>query len=141
MTLFVRWLRFNLGGLYGFALQLLVLSLLERRLNLGWATAIAVEAAVIHNFVWHEFYTWRDRHAGQSVWKRFAGFQATNGTTSIMANVVITTYLHTHYDVVAVLANSLAVIACSVINFAASEWVIFTAKPRRYPEDRETMFV
>jgi hypothetical protein len=59
-----------------------------------------------------------------------------------MANVVITTYLHVHYDVVAILANSLAVIACSIINFAASEWVIFTAKPRRqYPEDRETMFV
>jgi len=25
------------------------------------ATAIAVEAAVVHNFVWHEWFTWGDR--------------------------------------------------------------------------------
>ena len=49
-------------GLIGFALQLGVLALLLR-LGLHYlaATALAVELAVLHNFAWHERWTWRDR--------------------------------------------------------------------------------
>ena len=28
-----------------------------------WATGLAVEAAVLHNFMWHRRFTWRDRGA------------------------------------------------------------------------------
>jgi putative flippase GtrA len=141
MTLFARWLRFNAGGLYGFLLQLLALALLSRVLPLSVATAIAVEAAVIHNFLWHEFYTWRDRRHEKSMIRRFFRFQLTNGLTSIFANVVITDYLHAEYRMFAVLANILAVLACSVINFAAAEWLVFTYRPKPHPEDREMLFI
>lgn len=141
MTLFTRWLRFNAGGFYGFVLQLLVLALLSRVLPLSFATAIAVEVAVIHNFLWHEFYTWRDRRTGHSTFRRFLRFQSTNGLTSIFANVVITDYLHSEYKVFAVIANVLAVIACSAINFAAAEWLVFVQRPRLHPEDRNTLFI
>ena len=55
--------RFNLVGLLGAVFQLLVYRLIMTRLDLPEAAAsvIAVEAAVLHNFFWHERFTWRDR--------------------------------------------------------------------------------
>ena len=59
----IRWLKFNLVGGIGIAVQLLALVLLKTGLHLNYlvATALAVETAVIHNFLWHERFTWADR--------------------------------------------------------------------------------
>ena len=35
-------------------------------LPLALATALAVEAALLHNFVWHQQVTWRDRTRAES---------------------------------------------------------------------------
>ena len=60
--------RFNVVGLGGFLLQLGTLALLTR--VFGWhyaaATAVAIEAAILHNFIGHSRWTWADRRpAGQ----------------------------------------------------------------------------
>jgi putative flippase GtrA len=59
----VRWCRFNLVGGMGIVVQFAALLLLKSVLHFNYlaATAIAVEAAVVHNFVWHEQFTWVDR--------------------------------------------------------------------------------
>jgi putative flippase GtrA len=59
----VRWCKFNLVGGVGIAVQFAALLLLKSVLHFNYlaATAIAVEAAVVHNFVWHEQFTWADR--------------------------------------------------------------------------------
>jgi putative flippase GtrA len=59
----VRWLKFNFVGGIGILVQFAALSLLMGVLHFHYlvATAIAVEAAVMHNFVWHERFTWIDR--------------------------------------------------------------------------------
>jgi putative flippase GtrA len=59
----VRWCKFNFVGGIGIGVQFAALFLLNSALHLNYlaATAIAVEAAVIHNFVWHEQFTWADR--------------------------------------------------------------------------------
>jgi putative flippase GtrA len=59
----VRWCRFNFVGGIGIAVQFVALFLLKSVLHFNYlaATAIAVEAAVVHNFVWHEQFTWADR--------------------------------------------------------------------------------
>ena len=51
----MRWLKFNLVGGIGIAVQLLALVLLKAVLQVNYlvATALAVETAVIHNFLWH----------------------------------------------------------------------------------------
>ena len=61
----LRWLKFNFVGLIGIGVQLLALALLKSGLHLNYllATALAVETAVVHNFLWHERFTWRDRVA------------------------------------------------------------------------------
>ena len=62
---FGRWAKFNGVGLAGVAVQLTVLAALlaVTDLPLGVATALAVEATLLHNFVWHQQVTWRDRRA------------------------------------------------------------------------------
>ncbi|HLW86445.1 MAG TPA: GtrA family protein [Candidatus Sulfotelmatobacter sp.] len=59
----VRWCKFNLVGAIGILVQFAALFLLKSALHLNYlaATGLAVEAAVVHNFVWHERFTWADR--------------------------------------------------------------------------------
>ncbi len=59
----VRWCKFNFVGGIGIGVQFAALLLVKGVLHFNYlaATAIAVEAAVVHNFVWHEQFTWVDR--------------------------------------------------------------------------------
>ena len=124
-----RWLKFNFVGGIGIAVQLGALVLFRSipHLDIWLATAIAVEIAVIHNFVWHERFTWRDRpatHARQS-WLRFAKFNASNGAVSIVGNLAIMRLLvgqfHTNYFA----ANLTAITLCSLLNFLLGDRFVF----------------
>src|SRR5579872_779806 len=71
----VRWCKFNFVGGIGILVQFAALFLLKSVLQFNYlaATAIAVEAAVVHNFVWHEQFTWVDRMQSDSAeprWRR-----------------------------------------------------------------------
>src|SRR5437667_9981161 len=80
----LRWLKFNFVGLIGIGVQLLALALLKSGLHLNYllATALAVETAVVHNFLWHERFTWRDPVAKARL-AQFIKFNLTNGAISI----------------------------------------------------------
>ncbi len=96
-------------------------------LNYLLATALAVETAVIHNFFWHERFTWRDRpsaHRLQS-FTRFAKFNATNGGVSIVGNLLIMRALVGQFHMQYMLANLIAIAICSLANFLLSDWLVF----------------
>ncbi len=57
------------------------------------ATPLAVEAAVLTNFFWHERWTWRDRVQASSRWSRLLRFHVTNGITSLVGNTIVTVLL------------------------------------------------
>ncbi len=78
------WLRFNAVGVAGFGVQLVVLEILTRIVGLHYlaASLVAVEAAVLHNFVWHRRWTWAGRGAG-SWWRLLWRFHATHGVFSL----------------------------------------------------------
>jgi putative flippase GtrA len=130
---FGRWCKFNLVGAIGIGVQFAALFLLKGalRFNYLFATAIAVEAAVVHNFVWHEQFTWADRTEcaeGSHLWRRslsrFLRFNFTNGAVSILGNLALMKVMvgegHMNY----LLANAIAITLCSVVNFLVSEkWV------------------
>ncbi len=124
-----RWLVFNGVGVLGFALQLAVLAALLAWTNWHYtvATALAVEAAVLHNFLWHQRCTWRDREARGTacVLGRLWRFHLLNGAISLIGNVAIVWLLAAKTGVHPVPANAIAVIACSVVNFAGSEVLVF----------------
>jgi putative flippase GtrA len=122
-----RFLRFNGVGVVGFALQLAVLALLLRAgVHYLAATALAVELTVLHNFVWHERWTWRDRPpgAGERV-RRLWRFHATNGVVSLAGNLLLMRLLVGALGMPPVPANLAAVLACALVNFAASDRFVF----------------
>jgi putative flippase GtrA len=88
-----RRLAFIAVGTMGLGLQLLVLRLLATGTTLPLQTSLmlAVETALLHNFVWHERWTWADRKRGASrVWlRRLTRFHLTSGVVSIFGNVVL----------------------------------------------------
>src|SRR5580704_5332527 len=109
-----RWLKFNLVGGMGIVVQMLMLVVLKTGLHVNYliATALAVESAVLHNFLWHERFTWPDR-TGAS-FTRFLKFSLTTGLFSIAGNLVLMKQLvgivHLNY----LLANGLTITTCSL---------------------------
>ena len=87
----MRFWRFNGVGVAGFVVQLGVLTvLLGAGLHYLAATAIAVETAVVHNFMWHELWTWNDRPAaGRARLDRLWRFHALNGIVSLVGNLLL----------------------------------------------------
>ena len=124
----MRWLKFNAVGGIGIGVQLVVLAVLKSGLHLDYllATGLAVEAAVIHNFLWHERFTWADR-ASESSWSRFAKFNLTTGLFSIAGNLVLMKVLVGWGGVNYMVANGITIAVCSLVNFVVSDRVVFSS--------------
>src|SRR4051812_6766077 len=123
----MRFLRFNGVGVIGFVVQLAVLTVL---VHLGVhylvATAAAIEAAVLHNFLWHERWTWRDRPAtGRTRLRRLWHFHVANGLVSQAGNLALMWVLVDRGGVGPLAANAVAVVVCGLLNFLASERFVF----------------
>src|SRR5437868_10364734 len=112
-------IRFYTVGLGGVVVQLAVLTALKG-FGLGYlpATAIAVELAILHNFVWHERWTWADRaYSTSGQGGRFFRFHLTNGVLSILGNMALMTALVGHLRLPVISANILSIAICSLLNF------------------------
>ena len=124
-----RFARFNLVGALGVVVQLAALDLFSQGLGLGvlLATGAAVEAAVLHNFIWHERFTWADRVLdGQtgSTLRRFLLFNLTNGAVSLSGNLILMELLRNQAQLPLLAANLTAIACCALLNFAVSDrWV------------------
>ena len=135
-----RFIRFNAVGLLGFVLQLAVLSSLVRGgVHYLAATAIAVEAAVLHNDLWHERWTWRERGAqGWERLRRLGGFHFLNGVVSLAGNLALMRLFVGTWHMPPVAANLIAVAVCSLINYGLSDRLVFTVRPSsRLPSPTE----
>lgn len=121
-----RWLKFNLVGGIGIGVQLAVLALLKGRLHLDTvaATALAVEATVIHNYLWHGRFTWLERTASAG-FVRFIKFNVSTGAVSMLGNVLFTKVLADLWHVPYLLANIIAIALCSIANFLVSDKLVF----------------
>ena len=125
----LRWLRFNLVGGIGVAVQLGLLFLFKSILDLNYlaATGLAVEATVVHNFLWHERYTWSDRvrPSWRESMPRLLRFNLTNGVISIVGNLALMKILVSLGHVNYVAANVIAIVICSLFNFLVSDSYVF----------------
>jgi len=128
--IWLRWLRFNLSGIAGVFVQMTVLSFTRNWLGLNYllATAIAVECALLHNFMWHEFYTWQELKLGRrwaDTFGRFVRFNMTVGAFSLIGNVILMRLLVGGLNLPLLVANLFAIAALSVGNFLISEYHVF----------------
>lgn len=133
VALRTRFIRFNTVGAIGIGVQLGVLVLLKSGLGMDymWATALAVEAAVLHNFCWHVKWTWRDRTLNATprslliqLWK----FHLGNGAVSLLVNLLLMRLLAGSLGLNYLLANLIAVAAGGVANFLVGERLVFLAR-------------
>lgn len=122
------WLRFNAVGIVGVGVQLAILALLKG--GMGWsvrvATVVAVELTVLHNFVWHERWTWAHRKLDlRGLPGRLLRFNVSNGLISIVGNLVLMELLAVRWQMNYMLANLAAIIACSLLNYFVSDKLVF----------------
>lgn len=143
-----RFLRFNAVSALGMLVQLGSVSVLVGLLDVHYVTgtALAVEVAVLHNFVWHERWTWGTRSAprrrlawlkprlrtrltvgagGGGVAFRCLAFHAGNGSVSLLGTLALLPLLvgtlHLHY----LAANLVTIAVTGVLNFLVSDRLVF----------------
>lgn len=123
-----RAARFVGVGLAGFVVQALALEgLLTAGLPYPVATALAVEAAILHNFLWHELWTWGDRATGERL-GRLLRFNGSTAVVSIAGNVALMWLFAGWLRLPLLLANLLAVLSLSALNFLAADRLVFVTK-------------
>ena len=128
-----RFGRFNLVGLMGAALQLGLLDLLIGWVRLSSVTAapIAVETVILHNFLWHERFTWRDpapvglRRRAIRLWR----FHASNGLISLVGNTLLTYCLSYQFKVPPLASTVTAIALCGPINFLVADCWVYREPP------------
>ncbi len=132
----IHFIRFNVVGVLGFALQSGALFVLTHSaLSMGYlaATAAAVELAVLNNFVWHQRWTWKDRPSattGETV-RRLLKFNITNGAVSITGNLVLMSILVGRAGLPIAGANVASVAACAICNFFLADRIAFYVEGSR----------
>lgn len=132
-----RFIRFNVVGAVGILVRLGVVSALVDGMGLHYlvGTVLAVEASLLHNFLWHVRWTWRPPGGGKidNLFFRCLAFHAGNGLVSMLASLALMPFfvgvLGLHYLV----ANLLSIACTGVLNFALGDRVIFGRAWRTVP--------
>ena len=128
-SVFKRWIMFNSVGAMGIVVQITVLWILASHFQIGYllATGLAVEAAILHNFFWHERWTWADRtkNCNNGFLRRFLYFHTANGVISLAGNLLLMQLfvgkLGMHY----MPANLISVATCAIFNFLAGNQLVY----------------
>lgn len=130
MNTFIRWSKFNLVGAMGMVLQLAALALFNQ-----WAaghyllaSAAAIELALLHNFIWHLQYTWRDRRDDSTLLTQLARFHLSNGLVSMLGNLALMRILVHEAHLPLLVSNSVAILCCSIVNFCLGNSWAFAAR-------------
>jgi putative flippase GtrA len=135
---FIRYWKFNLVGAIGMVVQLGSLALFNRWAPSHYlcATAAAIEITLLHNFVWHLRYTWRDRRDDSSLVTQLVRFHLSNGLVSMLGNLALMRILVHQAHLPVLVANSIAILCCSIVNFCLGNCWAFA---RQHPKGRCNM--
>lgn len=136
MNIFIRWLKFNLVGAMGMVLQVAALALLNRCApgHYLYASAAAVEFTLLHNFAWHLHYTWRDRRDRSPLATQLVRFHLSNGLVSMLGNLALMRLLVDGVHIPLIVANCIAILCCSIVNFCIGNSWAFAPRVRATQE-------
>jgi putative flippase GtrA len=119
--------RFASVGVIGWIVQLAVfLALKSVGVPYMVAIAAAVGFAILHNFVWHELYTWQRARSNSAaaIALRLARFNTSTALISILGNLVLTAVMVELFHIPPVVANTFAVLTLSLLNYrVVNRWV------------------
>jgi len=117
-----RLMRFVTVGLGGAVVNMACLWLLAERLGvpLALASALAVQIAIVHNFLWNDLWTFRHRRRSGSRLARFARFELAV-LFGLAVNVGTVVLLHRELALNLFLANAVGIAAGTASNFTFSK--------------------
>jgi putative flippase GtrA len=120
------WLRFCCVGVMGSVVQTAMMYLGRDLLGWHylWATVLAVEVTLGHNFVWHEHWTWGTKGLpdwGRRAWK----YQLGTGTVALVANLFAAELLVGRLGLPTLVATPLAIGGSGLVNFLIGQFVVF----------------
>lgn len=125
--LHLRLMKFSMAGAIGVGVQLGALAALSRiGINYLFATALAVECAILHNFVWHRHFTYayRMQNGIHGLFSTLLRFHLSNGLISLFCNLLLMRTFVGALGLPLLPANLVTISACFVANFMASDrWV------------------
>ena len=136
-----RFIKFGLVGGSGTVINIVVLYLAQEHLfkgisdfhtRLNYSIALAITVATISNFYWNRRLTWRDRtrNTPQPALRLFAKYVMA-AALSIVIQSLLTKWLaqYLHY----IVANLIAIVLSSVVNFVANDKLTFRRKREKIP--------
>jgi putative flippase GtrA len=128
----IRWSKFNAVGALGMLVQLGALAAFNRMAAGHYllATAAALEVTLVHNFIWHLHYTWRDRREGSRPLAPFLRFHLSNGMVSLVGNLALMRIMVQQLRLPVLAANAIAILFCSVINYCLGDRWVFAINRR-----------
>ena len=130
MNPLIRWSKFNLVGAVGMAVQLASLAFFNRCFAGHYllASAAALEITLLHNFVAHLHYTWRDRRDNSALLAQLIRFHLSNGMVSMLGNLALMRLLVGVAHLPLLVANCIAILCCSILNFClGNNWAFAAA--------------
>ncbi|HUI91719.1 MAG TPA: GtrA family protein [Chitinivibrionales bacterium] len=113
------------------------------RIDYRIASICAIECAVINNFLWNYFWTWKDRKTGskRSFLYMMFKFHLSSGLTAMVVNwgllVLFTGVLHVHYSLPLVrvsdkhVSNLIGIACGAVVNFVLGHYWVFSKKKNK----------
>ena len=136
-----RFIKFGLVGGSGTVINIVVLYLAQEHLlrgiadfhaRLNYSIALAITLATISNFYWNRRLTWRDRtrNTPQPALRLFVKYVMA-AALSIVIQSLLTKWLalYLHY----IVANLIAIVLASVVNFIANDKLTFRRHSRKIP--------
>jgi dolichol-phosphate mannosyltransferase len=106
------------------------------------ASVIAIECAIINNFFWNYFWTWKDRktESKRSFFFMLLKFNLSSGLIAFVVNwgllVLLTDLLHVNYHIPisqvsnAFISNLIGIGCGTMVNFFLSHYLVFTKQKK-----------
>jgi putative flippase GtrA len=149
---FLRFVKFGIVGGSGVVVNVGLLHAFTAYAKIDYriASIIAIECAVINNFLWNYFWTWKDRQAGSK--RSFAymlfKFHLSSGLTALVVNwgllvilngVIKVDYhlssvqvMHLHFGISNLHVSNLIGIVCgAVVNFVLGHFWVFSKNNKK----------
>jgi putative flippase GtrA len=94
------------------------------------ATLLGIEAAILHNFAWHDRWTWGDRPRRETWTRRLARYNVLMAGSSLVVGAAVTWAVVTAFGWSVLPANAVAVGVAAAANYLASDRLVFARGSR-----------
>ena len=129
VAIFWRAFKFALVGGSGTLINTGLLALLTEIAHLDYrlSGAIAIETAIINNFIWNSLWTWRDRRSATTggIFFQFVKYNCTMGLTAFALNWGIMVLLKEQFQVNYQIANLIGIGCVGGANFVLNHFWTF----------------